>query len=164
MKPQLFGRGTWYYIFFLFIYFNERYKNITNTLRDVKKNGKASPQDCKNLKIFFEDNELSNPTYIYKKTIEELTEEAYTTNLELLKKRLMRIISSLPCDHCKTHSLEAMALNNIMSSQSFFFIFHFFLVLRNTFYPNQIDRRMFESVDDLEKNKQKLLFQLIKTI
>lgn len=164
MKPQLFGRGTWYYIFFIFVYFNERYKNIITTLKEVKKSGKPSIQDCKNLKIFFGDHEISSPKYIYKKTLDELIEEAYTLNLELLKKRLMRIVSSLPCEHCKMHSIEAMTLNNVMSSQSFFFIFHFFLVLRNSFYPNKIDRRLFESVDDLEKNKKDLLFQLIKTL
>lgn len=84
-------------------------------------------------------------------------------NVEQLKKKLSYVINALPCEECKQHSLHHMNANRIFESSSFFYIFHFFLELRNRFYENEIKRTLFNTRDDLLKNESFLFSKLMNT-
>lgn len=163
MDPKLFGRGSWYFIFNILFYFNLRFRNIQLLINDIKRENFPTSDFKKRLfNLFPHNSSLSSINYILQTSIQELNEECEIDNLELLKKRLMQIINGLPCANCRKHSLKAMEDNSIMSSSSFLYIFHFFIELRNKFYKKKIDRTMFDTTVDLEKNHGYLLYTLVK--
>lgn len=52
-------------------------------------------------------------------------------NIELCKKRLYVICSTLPCVACRTHALDAIRDNNVLSSNDLNYIYFFFISLFN---------------------------------
>lgn len=70
------------------------------------------------------------------------------------------MIEGLPCDECRMHSQKIINKNNIYNTDSMYYIFHFFIELRNTFYQNKINRSMFDTEEDCIKNKN-LFFEIL---
>ncbi|QKE44557.1 putative FAD-linked sulfhydryl oxidase [Yalta virus] len=163
MEPKLFGRGTWYFIFkILFYFYKQERKQIDIILYIRSKETYDSNLD--NLRrIFFKDNDLLTYEKIQKENKDDLINIVKRTNVEQLKKKIHYIIHSLPCEECKQHSLRHIGVNHIFESISFFYIFHFFLELRNRFYPNVIQRTMFNNGKDLLRNEKMLLQKLLNT-
>jgi hypothetical protein len=137
MDPKVFGRGTWFFIFVLIYHFiHLTYKEIDN---------------------FFKSKEVkkySEPDEYYIKIIEN-------KYLELLKKKISIIISSLPCNECKQHSNHAIIENNIYNATSIYVILHFFIELRNNFYNNKIDRLSLKNVINIIENEKKVLREIL---
>lgn len=136
MNPKLFGRGSWYFLFFVFYeYFEKEQKEICSLKNNI----------------------------VSKKNIDENFEERIRiNNLESLKKKINIMIEGLPCDECRMHTKIFLNKNNIYNSTSMYYIFHFFIELRNSFYENKIQRSMFDNPKDCIKNKE-LFFNILAT-
>ncbi|CCD83216.1 putative redox protein [Squirrelpox virus] len=52
-------------------------------------------------------------------------------NLELCKRRLYIVCSTLPCVACRGHALEAVNANDVMSSDDLNYVYFFFMRLFN---------------------------------
>lgn len=163
MKPVLFGRGTWCFIFETLIYFYEQEIKHIKLILLIKSKKAYDPELEYKRKIYFKDNIFLSYKKIQKGNQEDLIKVLKHVNIEHLKKKINYIINSLPCEECKQHSLMHMSANQIYNSNCFFYIFHFFLELRNHFYNNPIDRSLFNNGNDLLKNKKLLFQKLINT-
>lgn len=60
-----------------------------------------------------------------------ITAAARDGNLEACKRKLYIICSNLPCLECRTHALDAIERNNIMSSRDLNYVYFFFIHLFN---------------------------------
>jgi hypothetical protein len=163
MKPELFGRGSWYFIFKIFFYYMNKEKQILELFTLIKSNNCYDEKLDSIRKALLNDNSTFSYNYILKTNLEELNKVLKLYNVESLKKRLNIIINSLPCEECRQHALKHMQVNNIFNSDCFFYIFHFFLELRNKFYDNKIDRRLFNTKQDFNKNETLFFSKIINT-
>lgn len=163
MQPKLFGRGTWYFIFkILFYYYKQERKHIEIILLIKAKESYDNNLDNFR-KFFFKDNIFLTYEKIQQGNQNDLINIVKQLNIEHLKKKIHYIINSLPCEECKQHSLMHMNANQIFNSNCFFYIFHFFLELRNQFYPNIINRSLFNNGNDFINNEKMLFEKLINT-
>jgi len=62
----------------------------------------------------------------------------YMNDLDKCKQSLNLICNMLPCEKCKSHTLHAMTINNILSSNDWLYIKHFFIALYNSHHENKI--------------------------
>lgn len=163
MQPTLFGRGTWYFIFkILYYFYRQEKKNIELVL--LIKNTSGFDENLNRLRyVYFNNNIFFTYESIQKGNTDNLIALIKYNNIEQLKKKLNHIIQGLPCEECKQHSLALMKANNIFNSQCFFYIFHFFIELRNKFYSNIIDRSLFNTDFDIIKNEKILFSKIINT-
>lgn len=158
MNPHIFGRGSWV-IFFQFFFFN--IKNVIkkkNYIKIIKDKNNSSETRTKVLEIF-------RPEYhhfILNNDETDIIEKMYKNDLENFKKKLVMLVTSLPCNECVEHCLKNMNKNKVLESDCFFYILHFFIELRNLFYSNKINRTLFDDEDNLEKNENYLFQILIK--
>lgn len=138
MDPKIFGRGTWFFIFVMIYHFIHLiYQDIDQYFIDQDKR-----------KIIHTDKN-------YIKNIEN-------KYLEILKQKLSLLISALPCNECKHHTNDAMIENNIYNADSIYTILHFFIELRNQFYPNnKIDRKTLKNVINIISNEKIFLRQIL---
>lgn len=162
MKPELFGRGSWYFIFKIFFYYLNKQKQERELILLIKSKGYDEKLDSLRKTLLKEDS-IFTYNYILNNNIEDLEKDLQHNNIESLKKKLNLIINGLPCDECRQHALKHMHVNNIFNSDSFFYIFHFFLELRNRFYENRIDRALFETEEDFIKNETLFFSKIINT-
>lgn len=154
MDPHIFGRGTWILLFtFLYLFGDDILfiKKAINdeliTIDEIKK----KIQTITLIKDKLEHNERL--TY--------LNDLKYTL-MEIFMRYLNILLKALPCNHCVKHTLEGLKNNKILDTPSFFIIFHFFIELRNSFYINKIDRRLFNTIDNINKNKPIIFNILLK--
>lgn len=158
MNPSLFGRGTWVLFFQFFFYFIKNLNKKKNYLLIIKNDNKTIEERTKYLNKF---NNIYHD-FILNKTEKEIIDKMYKNDTENLKKKLVILISSLPCHECKNHCLENMEINKILNSDSIFYIFHFFIELRNIFYNNKIDRTLFNTEESILNNEKYLFETIIK--
>lgn len=161
MKPELFGRGAWLFIFKLFFYYSKKIieqNELVNLIRQEEEFNKKLEHVRY---VFFKDNILFSYNYLKNGNLKTIKNNIEQYNTEHLKNKLSKIINSLPCEECKTHATEHIHINHVYNSDSFFYIFHFFLELRNRFYKNTIDRNLFETYDDFTKNEGFFFLSLI---
>lgn len=88
-------------------------------------------------------------------------------SLEKLKRVVYVICSSLPCKECRSHALENLELNNIMSSEHSYRILIFFIHLRNAFQKYQSRTNTIIPIDliiEELKNNDNELTQRIKIL
>lgn len=163
MKPELFGRGSWYFIFKIFYYYKNQEEQCVNLVKSIKDKKTYDKKLDAAIKIFFKNNKNFTYDIIKEFKLEDLIKKVKVYNIEQLKKKLSYIINGLPCEECKQHALEHMSNNNIHNSIDFLYIFHFFIELRNHFYSNKINRELFDSIEDLSKNEQLLFYKIINT-
>lgn len=162
MKPELFGRGSWYFIFKMFFYYINKEKQEIDLILSIKSKKEYDEKLDSVRKILLKDS-LFSYNYILKTDIKELINVLKYFNVESLKSKLNLIINGLPCEECKQHALKHMSINNVFNSNCFFYIFHFFLELRNKFYENKIDRALFETEEDFIKNETLFFSKIINT-
>lgn len=162
MKPELFGRGSWYFIFKMFFYYINKEKQEIDLILSIKSKKEYDEKLDSVRKILLKDS-LFSYNYILKTDIKELINVLKYFNVESLKSKLNLIINGLPCEECKQHALKHMSINNVFNSNCFFYIFHFFLELRNRFYENKIDRALFETEEDFIKNETLFFSKIINT-
>ncbi|ATI20982.1 sulfhydryl oxidase [Western grey kangaroopox virus] len=55
----------------------------------------------------------------------------FRDKIEVCKRHLYVICSTLPCIECREHALEAIAANDVMSSGDINYIYYFFISLFN---------------------------------
>lgn len=163
MKPELFGRGSWYFIFKFFFLYNKKLIDQYELFDMIREKKEFDKKLDEMRSIYFKNNILFSYNFIKNASAEEIRNNADHYITEELKKKINYIINGLPCEECKTHAKEHISKNNIYESDSFLYIFHFFIELRNRFYPNEIDRSLFETKDDLIKNEDYFFYRIINT-
>lgn len=163
MKPELFGRGSWYFIFKIFFYYMNKERQIKDLFKRIKLNNSYDEKLETIRKALLNNNSTFTYQYILETNLDDLEQKVKLYNVESLKKRLNLIINGLPCEECKEHALKHMQINNVFNSNCFFYIFHFFLELRNRFYENEIDRGLFETEQDFIKNETLFFSKIINT-
>lgn len=164
MKPELFGRGSWYLIFTTFYYYQDKLNKYMLKIKNIKES--LNHDNSKHIEIeikkIFTHPSLIKIENIKKLNLKELYIIINNSIMEILKNKILLIINSLPCLQCKDHSILLLNKNNILNTNSFLYMFHFFIELRNSFYPNKIDRALFNNMSDISQNKDYLLFNIIK--
>lgn len=158
MNPHIFGRGSWI-IFFQFFFFYMKNlikkKNYINLIKDKNNSLEIRTKTLENFKPEYH-------YFILNHDEEEIIEKMYKNDLENFKKKLVILVSSLPCNDCVEHCLRNMNKNKVLESECFFYILHFFIELRNMFYTNKINRTLFNDEDGLEANEI-FLFKILIT-
>lgn len=166
MEPEIFGRGSWLFIFQMLFY----YYNILDQGFNYLSNIKASHniKNIENLENIEIDNTEIKKIFGSISKIQKLDlETSYNIFnniiIEDLKKKIMTVISGLPCQQCKEHSLQNLNMNNIFNTTSFLYIFHFFIDFRNLFYLNKIDRKLINNFTDIGLQERNIIYNIIKT-
>lgn len=168
MEPGLFGRGSWAFIFYILYFFIDDLKKIDNY---IKKNDEFDFKlSSVNLKIEDTDDNDTDNTKInnFIKSLDKDGKDEIVLFLkekifDLVEKKITTLLYSLPCSTCIEHSIKNLEKNknNVFESRDFLNVFHFFLELRNSFYENQIDRKLFDSYQDVIENKIFLFKKII---
>ncbi len=156
MDPRMFGRGTWVMIFHM-IYMFILDINQIKIFRIEKKKLSDLPSLIQNIRSIYINPNLDSES---KNDLNMFLIEAEDTILELFKKNINRLIDSLPCNDCKQHTKKYLKKNNLYDEDDIFLFLHFFIELRNYFYHNKIDRKLFKTESEIIENK-KLLFKLL---
>lgn len=157
MDPKIFGRGTWFFIFkliYFFIHNMHKEIDIFFKIKDLMITPNSDPELIENVKKKY-------PEYIKNIDNNNYIEVIKKNNLEMLKKKISILVSSLPCNECKIHTNECLNVNNIYETDSIYIILHFFIELRNKFYDLKIDRLALKDVSSIIKNEKFLLKQIL---
>lgn len=156
MNPHIFGRGSWFIFFQIFYYFIKNLIKKKNYINIIKNKNKTIEERIEYLNKFNQNYH----DFILNNTETDLIIKINKIDIEDFKKKLVILISSLPCNDCKNHCFLNMNNNKILESENIYFIFHFFIELRNNFYSNKIDRNFFDTEENIIKNEN-ILFEII---